>query len=478
MSRKYQIKLTGEFCAEAANGDLIKGADIEAVHGASIDTRTAKAGQVFIAISGPNFDGHQFMGEAIAKDCVGLVVNNEFISRAVAASGEAPDRVFVVAVENTVKALGMIANAWIHVLGPKVVAVTGSVGKTTTKELLAECMKTRYVTLATVGNLNNHIGLPLTALSLKPEHEAVVFEMGMNHAGEIAHLCKIARPQIGVVTYVGPVHLEGLGSIAAIADAKSELISALPKNGVAVLNADNPHVIAMAQRAPCPVMTFGFDANATVRIVDAQIDERGLLTLSLQYKDEIIPVATFLVGLHNAANVAAAVTAAIAAGVPFDKACNAIGLVTPSSHRLAVIQANHFRIIDDCYNASPPSMAAALQVLAQNQGRKVAILGDMLELGAATDVAHLELGSLVAAKKIDVLIAVGKYSDRIVLGAKDSQGFEAEVYKVDDAIQAAKIAEVVVTKGDTVLVKGSRGVGLDIVVKALESLSGREELSN
>jgi UDP-N-acetylmuramoyl-tripeptide--D-alanyl-D-alanine ligase len=269
-----------------------------------------------------------------------------------------------------------------------------------------------------------------------------------------------------------------LGSIAAIADAKSELISALPKNGVAVLNADNPHVIAMAQRAPCAVMTFGFDANATVRIVDAQIDERGLLTLSLQYKDEIIPVTTFLVGLHNAANVAAAVTAAIAAGVPFDKACNAIGLVTPSSHRLAVIQANHFRIIDDCYNASPPSMAAALQVLAQNQGRKVAILGDMLELGAATDVAHLELGSLVAAKKIDVLIAVGKYSDRIVLGAKDSQGFEAEVYKVDDAIQAAKIAEVVVNKGDTVLVKGSRGVGLDIVVKALESLSGREEVSN
>ncbi|HOI10925.1 MAG TPA: Mur ligase family protein, partial [Myxococcota bacterium] len=234
MNRSSQYRISGEFVAESTAGDLVKGPGLDADAGASIDSRTLRAGQVFFAIRGPRHDGHDHLAEAVARGAVGLVVERDRVGDALAASGPATDRVFVVRVEDTQRALAQVAAAWIRILVPRTLAVTGSVGKTTCKDLLAAAMGARFETLATRGNLNNLLGLPLTVLGLVPSHEAVVLEMGMNAPGEIEALCRIAPPDVGVVTTVAPVHLEGLGTLDAVARAKAELVRAVPASGVVV----------------------------------------------------------------------------------------------------------------------------------------------------------------------------------------------------------------------------------------------------
>lgn len=469
MNRSSQYRISGEFIAESAGGDLIAGPGLDAAEGASIDSRTIRAGQVFFAIRGSRHDGHDHLAEAVGKGAVGLVVERHRVADALAAAGGAPDRVFVVRVDETISALGRVAAAWIGILAPRTLAVTGSVGKTTTKNLLAAALGVRYETLATRGNLNNLLGLPLTVLSLVPSHEAVVLEMGMSAPGEIEALCRIAPPDIGLVTAVAPVHLEGLGSLDAVARAKSELVVALSPEGVAVLNADDPRVLAMRAVAPGRVLTFGRAAGADVRIVAVQVDSLGHPAVELVAAGQLVRVTPRLVGAHQSVNVAAALAGAMAADVPLREAAEAMADVAPGRHRLEVIQAGPVRVIDDCYNASPTSVTAALQVLSAiaAPGGRIAVLGDMLELGAATDTAHLAIGRGAFTAGVDTLIAVGKFADRVSVGARDAGLPAPRCFQAPDAIAAATLVLALVRPGDTVLVKGSRGVGLEHVVGAL-----------
>ncbi len=469
MNRTSQYPISGEFIAESTGGDLVKGPGLDARAGVSIDTRSLRAGQVFFAIRGPRHDGHDHLVEAVQQGAVGLVVDSTRLADAMVASGAAPDRVFVVAVEDTQQALAQVAAAWIRILVPRTLAVTGSVGKTTTKDLLAAAVGARYETLATRGNLNNLLGLPLTVLSLVPAHEAVVLEMGMNVPGEIEALCRIAPPEIGIVTTVAPVHLEGLGSLDAIAAAKAELVRALPAGGVAVLNADDPRVAGMRELASCRVVTFGRAPEADVRILDVVVDGVGRMDTVLDCFGEPVRVVTSLVGAHHAHNVAAAMAGAMAVGVSAQQAADAMKVVQPGRHRMEVLQAGAVRVIDDCYNASPRSVQAALDVLAgiAAAGRRVAVLGDMLELGDASDVAHLDAGRQAVARGVDTLIAVGKFADRMAIGARDAGLASTRCFVAPDAIAAATLLMALVRPGDTVLVKGSRGVGLEHVVGAL-----------
>jgi UDP-N-acetylmuramoyl-tripeptide--D-alanyl-D-alanine ligase len=469
MNRSSQYRISGEFIAESTGGDLIKGPGLDAAAGASIDSRTTRVGQVFFAIRGPRHDGHDHLAEAVRKGAVGLVVERDRVADALAAAAGAPDRVFVVRVDETTAALGRVAAAWIGILVPRTLAVTGSVGKTTTKDLLAAALSVRFETLATRGNLNNLLGLPLSVLSLVPSHEAIVLEMGMNAPGEIEALCRIAPPDIGLVTAVAPVHLEGLGSLDAVARAKSELVVALPPEGIAVLNADDPRVLAMRSVAPGRVLTFGQAADADVRIVAVQVDSLGHPAVELLARGQSVRVTTRLVGAHQAPNVAAALAGALAAEVPLREAAEAMADVAPGRHRMEVVQAGAVRVIDDCYNASPKSVAAALQVLSAiaAPGGRIAVLGDMLELGAATDTSHLAIGRAAFAAGVDTLIAVGKYADRVSVGARDAGLPATRCFQAPDAIAAATLALALVRPGDTVLIKGSRGVGLEHVVGAL-----------
>jgi UDP-N-acetylmuramoyl-tripeptide--D-alanyl-D-alanine ligase len=480
MMRTSTFRLSGEFVAESCGGRLVCGTGLVAEAGASIDSRTLNAGQAFFAVRGPRFDGHDFLVAAVDRGAIGLVVDAAHAEAAVAVASRAPDRVFVVAVEDTTGALIAVARAWVEVLGCATVAVTGSVGKTTTKDLLAAAIASRYEVHATGGNLNNRYGLPLTCLKLVPRHEVLVAEMGMSAKGEIAELASIVRPRVGVVTCVAPVHLETLGSMEAIADAKAELVEALPAEGVAVLNADDPLVAAMRSRTKARVTTFGTSEGANVRIVAVDVGPDGRAAVTFEVGGGRFVTRLGLVGAHHAHNAAAALAAALALDVDPARACDAFASVGPGRHRMAIVQAGTVRLVDDCYNASPRSVAAALEALKSlgAGGRRVAMLGDMLELGAVTVAAHREAGRQAASSGVDLLIAVGKQSEEVRQGAMEAGMMSASVFTAPDAMVAANVAVALLKPRDTVLVKGSRGVGLEVVVDALVARFGADGEGN
>lgn len=471
MMRTSTFRLSGEFIAESCAGRLVRGVGIVAEKGVSIDSRTIEAGAVFVAIKGPRFDGHDFLCEAVRKGAVGLVVDQGHEQEALAAASAAPDTVFVVTVSDTTVALEALARAWVDVLGVTTVAITGSVGKTTTKDLTAAALGARYEVHSTSGNQNNRYGLPLTCMQLVPKHEVLVVEMGMSGRGEIAELANIVRPKVGVITCVAPVHLEQLGSLEAIAEAKSELVQTLPDNGTAILNADDPLVANMRVKTRARVLTFGRAEGAHVRVVDIQMASDGKPTVFFEVGGRRLSSQLSLVGAHHAHNAAAALAAALAMDVDPNEACAAMFNVNPQKHRMAVIQAGTIRVVDDCYNASPRSVAAALETLKNMRvgGRRVAILGDMLELGTATEEAHREIGRLAWAAGVDLLIAVGKNSELVCQGALKAGLMPHAVFTAPDAIAAANIAITLLKPRDTVLVKGSRAVGLELVVGAIVS---------
>jgi UDP-N-acetylmuramoyl-tripeptide--D-alanyl-D-alanine ligase len=469
MMRTSTYRLSGEFVAESCGGRLLSGAGIIADAGVGTDTRNVKAGEAFVALKGPRFDAHDFLAEAVIRGAVGLVVEEGRAAEAIRIASTASSPLFVVAVPDTTEALLAMAHAWIEVMVPVVLAITGSVGKTTTKDLTAVVVSTRHETLATAGNLNNRIGLSLMCLRLLPRHEVFVAEMGMNAAGEIAELCRIAPPRIGVVTSVAPVHLEGLGTLENVAAAKAELVRALPSNGLAVLNADDPFVARMAEWTAAKPIRFGRSPAADVRIAGIRTGTDGRIAVTLEHGGAIREARLELVGTHHASNAAAAVAAGLALGVGFDEAVEALAAARPGRHRSSLLSLGAIRLLDDCYNASPVSMTAALTTLAslRTGGRRVAVLGDLLELGDYAETAHRELGREVATRGVDLLVAVGRHRALVVQAAVAAGMPAAAIFDAPDAISASAVAVQVVRPGDTVLVKGSRGVSLDQVVDAL-----------
>jgi len=445
----------------AATGGRWTGAAPAQLSGVSTDTRSLPAGALFVALRGERFDAHDFLSEAAARGAAAAVVSE--------ARGNDPAPLPRLVVKDTLSALGAVARLHRQRFSPPVVGVTGSNGKTTTREMLAAILARRGPVLRSEGNLNNEVGVPLTLLGLSAEHRHAVIEMGMNHPGEIARLAAIALPQVGVVTLAAPAHLAGLGSVEAVADAKAELYQGLPPGGVAVANADDPRMLERAEASGRRLITFsaGPERRGDVAVLEVSQGQEGLRFL-LSIGNRALPVhVPALVGAHNAANAAAAAAAAVALGVPDREVAEGLSQVRPVGRRLRLeTLPSGLALLDDCYNANPASMRAALDTLRALAGgrRPAAVLGDMLELGDAERPAHRALGEEAARSGVQVLATFGPRSRDAALAARAS-GLPA--FHTEDPDELAAWARAELRPGDLLLVKGSRGMRLERLVEAL-----------
>lgn len=466
--------LTLNDVVEAVNGRQLSGSDAVSISGVSTDSRTMRAGELFVPLKGERFDGHDFVAAAVAQGAAAVLIQADRIEKVAAEFGaDPPRRVAFVAVEDTLVALLQLA-AWHRrqFCGP-VVAVTGSNGKTTTKDMIAAVLAEKGPVLATAGNLNTEIGVSLTLLRREPQHEYIVVEMGMRGLGQIADLVSVARPTVGVVTNVGPVHLELLKTMEAVTAAKRELVEGLPAAGTAVLNADDPRVAGMASASAAEVITYGCRAAADVRGKDIRsLGEHGV-AFTLWHGGQHVEVHLPIIGRHNVYNALAAAAVGLTCGLDLESIARGLAGFTASAMRMQLERLpTGITVLNDAYNASPASMRAALETLTDLPAdRRIAVLGDMLELGHDSEAEHTAIGRLVAALPVDLLLTVGHHGGRIADGAR-SGGFPADcIVRVHDALEAADRVRALAQAGDVILVKASRGLQLEQVVNALKEQS-------
>ncbi|HWX53207.1 MAG TPA: UDP-N-acetylmuramoyl-tripeptide--D-alanyl-D-alanine ligase [Verrucomicrobiae bacterium] len=430
--------------------------------GYSIDSRTLDPGDLFIAIKGDRFDGQDFVPAALAKDAVAAIVQRDYKNTA----GARP----LLYVEDTLQALQALGAAARRLWGKPLIAVTGSVGKTTTKEILAHLLAQRFRVMKSTGNLNNHIGLPLQLLKLEAEHEVAVVEMGMNHAGEIRALSRLAHHDVAIVTCVAPAHLEFFRSVADIARAKYEIIEGLHTGGVAVLNADDEYVSQFGRDFKGTVVTFGIRKPADVSAQAVRLNGIEGSSFELVAGGVREPVSLPLVGEHNIYNALAAAAAALERGVPPSQLAAALATVQPGDKRGQVMELAGVTIINDCYNSNPTALKAMIDVLAGMEAqRRILIAGEMLELGPASETLHRECGRHAAEKRIDVVIGVRGMGKAL---AEEAGAAGTASYFMETAEEAGAWLAREVRPGDAVLLKGSRGVKLE---RALEALQGKVE---
>jgi len=422
----------------------------------TIDSRQAQADDLFVALPGERHNGHDFIAHAVAGGATGIVAEH-------LPTGLPPD-VTLFQVGNSLAALQALAAYWRAKHDVKVIGITGSLGKTTCKELTAAVLASAFDVIKSEANLNTEIGLPLTLLQLRPDHQRAVLEMGMYGPGEIRLLCQIARPQMGVVTNVGPIHMERLGSLEAIAAAKAELVESLPPEGTAFLNGDDPLVAAMAQRTAARVISFGTTQECDVRgTVLASAGLQGV-TFRLACGDESVDVATALPGRHNLHNVLAAATVGLADGLPLRQVAEALEKADVPLRLRTLAGPNGSTIIDDSYNASPASVLAALDLLAELPGRHLALLGDMRELGAYEEEGHRLVGQR-AARGLHALYVVGQRGQ--LIGEAAQKAGQPEVHFLRSKEEASAILRKALRQGDHLLVKASRALALETVVEEL-----------
>jgi UDP-N-acetylmuramoyl-tripeptide--D-alanyl-D-alanine ligase len=433
------------------------------LEGVVTDSRQVESGNVFVALKGEKFDGHAFIPAIARLSPVFAVVSEP-------ESVQAFDQLPAAVVPNTVEALGKLARYHRQRFSIPVVAVTGSYGKTSTRALIHAALSQKFNTLTSQGNFNNEIGLPMTLLQLEGQ-EAAVVEMGMRGRSQIDYLAKIAEPTVGVITNVGPQHIELLGSVEEIAAAKAELLENLPSNGIAVLPADSPFLDFLQSKAPCRVVTFGASQSAHYRVSNIQTGAEGNISAEINGNKVNIP----LPGAHNATNAAAAFAVAVELGVAPEAAIKGIeGAQLPGARMRVLKLDNGITVIDDCYNAGPDSMRAALQTLLDfpGSGRRVAILGSMKELGAHSEAEHRKIGAFVG-QFVEVLVGVDGDTrpllNAAIPAAKEIDN-EMSISYCDDAAAAASRVGEWLQSGDVVLVKGSRSVGLEVVVEAVKGL--------
>jgi UDP-N-acetylmuramoyl-tripeptide--D-alanyl-D-alanine ligase len=455
--------------AAAVEGQLVLDSP-RPIRGAAVDSRRVEPGNAFFALPGERTDGHLFVGDAVEAGAAAVVVTRQPGDERLAELAAAAGRPAVIVARDGLAALQAAAARWRERFAPLVIGVTGSLAKTSTKEQVSEVLAERWTVLRNLANENNEIGLPLTLLRLAPEHEVAVLEMGMYVPGDIALLARLARPQIGVVTAVRGTHLSRAGSIEAIEAGKRELVEALPADGTAVLNADDARVSRMSSVLPSGVrvLRYGFadDADVTAEAVES-LAERGMRFVLRIGSGEVL-VSSPALGRHGAHNALAGAAVGHAAGL--DLATIARGLARPFSapHRSVLLDLGPWRILDDTYNAAPDSMLAALELLATLPGRRVAVLGEMLELGEASRQAHLEVGR-TAAGIADLLVCVGPGAT-VYAEAAVGQGLKpSAVEQAQDHDAALSILLDRLALGDVVLLKGSRGVALDLLVAKLET---------
>ena len=454
----------------AATGGRWTGSAPAALDGVSTDTRTLAAGGLFVALRGERFDGHDHLAEAAARGAVAAIVSEAWL--AARPAGAAPP-LPALSVQDPLAALGAVARHHRRRFHLPMVAVTGSNGKTTTREMIAAILATRGPVLKTEGNLNNEVGVPLTLLRLDASHLSAVIEMGMNHPGEIARLAAIAEPQVGLVTLAAPAHLEGLGTVEAVADAKAELYQGLPQGGIVVASADDARMLKRALASGRRMLTFasgrGRRGDVVVLEIRAQSVEGLRFVLGIGNREVEVHIPG-LVGAHNARNAAAAACAAIALGCTDREIVRGLAAVRPVGRRLRLERLpSGVQLVDDCYNANPASMTAALEVLrdlaAAGGAGAVAVLGDMLELGAFEGEAHRALGEEAARAGVATLAAFGPRA-RATAEAARAAGL-ADTFHTEDPDALAAFVRGRLQPSDVLLVKGSRGMKLERLVEAL-----------
>jgi UDP-N-acetylmuramoyl-tripeptide--D-alanyl-D-alanine ligase len=464
---KLPLSKIAEFISATTHGGIAASAvrrnDLreEVAQGYSIDSRTVAPGELFFAVKGERLDGHDYVDAALEKGAVAAVVQKAELHRYSDKSG-------LLAVDDTLVALQTLATAVRKLWGKPLIGITGSAGKTTTKEAVAHVLAARFRVLKSEGNFNNHFGLPLMLLKLGPEHDVAVIEMGMSHAGEIRALAKIAQPEIGVVTNVAPVHLEFFDSLAGIARAKYELIESLPAGGTAVLNADDEYVSQFGRDFKGKVITYGTRVTADVRAENAQARGAEGSEFDLVIAGDREHVRIPLVGEHNILNALAAVAVGITRGLKPSETVNALATLTSPDKRGQVLQLGNITVINDCYNSNPKALHAMVDALAaMKAGRRIVVAGEMLELGPAGAEMHRAAGQHIAESKIDVLLGVRGMAQLMVDGAQQL-GMDAEFVATPE--EAGEWLARKARDSDVVLLKASRGVKLE---KALEAWKAR-----
>ena len=437
------------------------------VAGVSIDTRALAVGEVFFAIVGHERDGHAFLDDAAARGAACLVVS----SLPDDLRGSTP----VVLVEDTTRALGLLAAYHRARFSLPVAAVTGSNGKTTTKEMMASVLGALGPVLKPESSFNNQWGLPLTLFRLGPEHRAAALELGANQPGEIAALARICQPTVGIVTVVASAHTEFFGSLDGVQAEKSALVRAIPPEGAVVLNADDARVLAMREQAAARVLTYGTSAAADVRAVGSAVETAEGVRFMLAMGGQERSVRLAFAGRHNVINALAAAGAGRALGLGLDQIAAGLEAARPAKGRCVWRRSGGITILDDTYNANPSSLIAALDTLAAGAGaaRRVVVLGDMLELGAGAEAAHREAGRAIAAAGVAELIGVGRHARTAVEAARASGLAESHHTATFEDTVVLLLKRLV--PGDALLVKGSRGMRMEQVVDALMGRFGGED---
>ncbi len=455
--------------ARAVQGELAAGSACARVLSAAIDSRALGSGALFFALPGERVDGHGFVAQAAAAGASGAVVSTAY---PLDFYGGLPEEFGLIRVDDPARALARLAGWHRRLMKASIVGVTGSAGKTTTKDMIAAVLREGFSVLATEGNMNNEIGLPLTLLRLEPDHDVAVLEMAMRAPGEIAALAETARPDVGVITNVGFAHIGLLGSQSSIADAKAELISALPAHGFAVLNGEDPRVRAMERFAPGRSLLYGLSPECLIRAVDVALSEDDT-SFAVTLDGQALPDVRFTVsvpGRHNVMNALAALAVGWRLGIEPGAMARGLASFRPSAMRMHFMQApGGFTVIDDTYNANPASVRCAIDAALQHAGQRrvIAVLGDMLELGDAGVADHAELGEYAVSEGVSGLVTVGSLAALAARSAVQAGLDPRRCRECDDNASAARAATDMANEGDVILVKGSRGMRMEQIVSAL-----------
>lgn len=447
---------------EVVKGKLLSGKDNTIFSGISTDSRNIKEGDLFVPLKGERFDGHDYVKESLAKGALGAVVEKDF---------KVDDEKAIIKVDDTLKALRLIATFYRSKFNIPFVGITGSVGKTSTKEMVWGVLSKKFNVLKNQGNFNNEIGVPLTVFRLESFHEAAVVEMGMNNLGEISRLTSIVKPDIAIVTNIGVSHIENLGSKKNILRAKMEILEGLNSKGLVILNGDDKLLFGLKGLLNFRMVFYGFEEGLDYQAYNVKsLGERGsVFEIEINKKEYEVKVP--VPGIHNIYNALASIAAGVELGIPHEDIIKGIEEFSPAKMRLDIINNNGIKIINDAYNASPQSVEAALTVLKDvaSGNRTIAVLGDMYELGEMTYEAHIHIGKFAALQGIDYIIAVGDNAENICQGALSMDVDKNKVLKFKSNEETSKFLESFIKKGDVILVKGSRGMKMEEIVNKLTS---------
>ncbi len=455
-----------DFVCRSINGRIIEGNDKHIITGVTTDSRKVKEGSLFIALSGEKFDGHDFVRAALTEGARAAVVSrvNDF------GFGPGEDKTLIL-VDDTLQALQALAASYRKCFDILVIAVTGSVGKTTIKDLAALFLSSTWKTLKTQGNYNNDIGLPLTLLQLDESYQAAVVEMGMSALGEIQRLASIARPQFALISNVEPVHLETLGNLENIAQAKCEVLSGIPEDGFALINGDYKLLIETARKYSCRKYTFGYNGNCDFQVANCTVSNTGM-EITMRWQNQLETLFFPLPARRLALNIVAAAALAHLLGIDMQSIKSSLVDYKPSGNRLNIINLEDGgAVINDTYNANPVSMAAALETGKElaTPGKYLAVLGDMFELGSLETESHLRVGQIAYTSGVDLLVTVGKLAQNIAQGALEAGMTQEQVNHFPTKVEALEYLQNRVDNQWTLLFKASRGMQLETLVDELFS---------